>query len=249
MVGPSGSRGILDPWHPKEASPARRNPREHSRGLSTEWRTLSFQARPLPAHVGLAEALLSKVEQSSLRAPASSRAQRPPESPRRQRGGGDQQPQATADPEGSRLTPHPWRTRARQPPSRRVSLLTSTCFLCRALRGGLGGSPEAGWSCWGARCPWPCGCSLHTSDVFNCTPPSPHLKNAVIFNKLIHLNFLAFLGLAAEGLGRPTWEKLLPDLGDRRATWARMTEPHPSLPGPGSQRMACLCRYSLSEVV
>lgn len=41
--------------------------------------------------------------------------------------------QATADPEGSRLTPHPWRMRGWQPLSGRASLFVSTLFLCHAL--------------------------------------------------------------------------------------------------------------------
>ncbi|XP_038317136.1 endonuclease 8-like 1 isoform X3 [Canis lupus familiaris] len=59
-------------------SPARRNPRERSRGRSTGPRALSFQARPVPGHVGHGEALLSKVQPSSRRGPASSRTQKCP---------------------------------------------------------------------------------------------------------------------------------------------------------------------------
>uniref|UniRef100_A0A452TE04 Nei like DNA glycosylase 1 n=1 Tax=Ursus maritimus TaxID=29073 RepID=A0A452TE04_URSMA len=133
------------------ASPTRRNPREHGRGLSTGWRTLCFQARPLPGHVGHGEALQSKVKPSSLRGPASNRTQRSPQSPRREKGGGDQQPQATADPEGSRLTPHPWRMRGWQPLSGRASLFVSTLFLCHALGPGAW---AAHWKQLGAAGGW-----------------------------------------------------------------------------------------------
>ncbi|XP_072602162.1 endonuclease 8-like 1 isoform X4 [Vulpes vulpes] len=65
----------------QEESPARRNPRERSRGRSTGRRTLSFQAWPVPGHVGHGEALLSKVQPSSRRGPASSRTQKCPRPP------------------------------------------------------------------------------------------------------------------------------------------------------------------------
>ncbi|XP_015426523.1 PREDICTED: endonuclease 8-like 1 isoform X7 [Myotis davidii] len=85
---PSGSRGILDLWHPKGASPIRRNPAEHSGVLRMEWRIIHPQARPLPGHEGHGEAFLSKQQPSSLRGPAS-KTQKSPQSLRKGRGEGE----------------------------------------------------------------------------------------------------------------------------------------------------------------
>lgn len=51
----------------------------------------------------------------------------------------------------------------------------------------------------------------YTTMMFLIIPYLPHFlsphKNALIFNKLINLNFLALLGLAAGGLGRLNVER------------------------------------------
>nr|XP_030730797.1 endonuclease 8-like 1 isoform X2 [Globicephala melas] len=112
------------------ASPARRNPREHRGVLRTKWRILHLQTRPLQGHEGHGEAFLSRLRPSSPRGPASNGTQKPPASLRKGRGGGNQRPQATADPKRSRLTPHPRSLRRPQPLSRRVSLLASTPSCC-----------------------------------------------------------------------------------------------------------------------
>ncbi|XP_022367767.1 endonuclease 8-like 1 isoform X2 [Enhydra lutris kenyoni] len=117
---------------------------------------------PLPGHVGHAETLLVKVQPSSQRGPASSRTQRSRQSLGRERGGGDQQPQATADPEGSKLTPHSWIMRGRQPLSRKASCSAKPCGAWVAQLKQVGAA--------GGQVPWPCGYSLHNYDVFNCTP-------------------------------------------------------------------------------
>ncbi|XP_063452869.1 endonuclease 8-like 1 isoform X3 [Pan paniscus] len=119
------------------ASPAKRNPRPHSRVLRTEWRTLCLQARPLPGHEGQRETFLRGLQPSGLRGPASSRTQKLPQCPRRGGGRGDRQPLATADPGRSRLTSHPWNQRGPQPLSRRLSLLALTLSYCLALHLGV----------------------------------------------------------------------------------------------------------------
>uniref|UniRef100_A0A9L0IF94 Nei like DNA glycosylase 1 n=1 Tax=Equus asinus TaxID=9793 RepID=A0A9L0IF94_EQUAS len=80
-------RGILDLWHPKGASPTRRNPRDCSRDLRTERRTLHPQARPLLGHEGHGEASLSKLQPSSPRGLASNRTQKPLQSLKREEEG------------------------------------------------------------------------------------------------------------------------------------------------------------------
>uniref|UniRef100_A0A8I3WWQ1 Nei like DNA glycosylase 1 n=2 Tax=Callithrix jacchus TaxID=9483 RepID=A0A8I3WWQ1_CALJA len=126
-------RGILDPWHPKGASPEKRNPRPRSRVLRTESRTVHLQARPLPGHLGQRETFLRELQPSGLRRPASSRTQRLPKSPRRGGGRDDRQPLASADLGRPRLTPHPWNWRGPQPLSRRVSLFAPALSCCLAL--------------------------------------------------------------------------------------------------------------------
>ncbi|XP_035117733.2 endonuclease 8-like 1 isoform X8 [Callithrix jacchus] len=131
--GDGWARGILDPWHPKGASPEKRNPRPRSRVLRTESRTVHLQARPLPGHLGQRETFLRELQPSGLRRPASSRTQRLPKSPRRGGGRDDRQPLASADLGRPRLTPHPWNWRGPQPLSRRVSLFAPALSCCLAL--------------------------------------------------------------------------------------------------------------------
>nr|XP_020729251.1 endonuclease 8-like 1 isoform X2 [Odocoileus virginianus texanus] len=222
--GPAG--GILDPWHPKGASPARRShPREHSRVLRTErrygslllpvpalspspatpprpgskaapfldnggqrwvlthltcWaprgplssppRTLHLQTRPLQGHEGHREAFLNRLQPSCPRGPASTRTQKRPQSLTQGRGGGDRHPQAAAEPERPRLTPHPWSLRGPQPPSKRLFLLVSTPPP-GTLGLGLCGFLEVAGN-WMLQ---PYGHSLHNY-VFNCTPLSSFFK-------------------------------------------------------------------------
>ncbi|XP_070333688.1 endonuclease 8-like 1 isoform X4 [Odocoileus virginianus] len=167
--GPAG--GILDPWHPKGESPARRShPREHSRVLRTERRTLHLQTRPLQRHEGHREAFLNRLQPSCPRGPASTRTQKRPQSLTQGRGGGDRHPQAAAEPERPRLTPHPWSLRGPQPPSKRLFLLVSTPPP-GTLGLGLCGFLEVAGN-WMLQ---PYGHSLHNY-VFNCTPLSSFFK-------------------------------------------------------------------------
>ncbi|XP_055274093.1 endonuclease 8-like 1 isoform X1 [Moschus berezovskii] len=167
--GPAG--GILDPWHPKGASPARRrSPREHSRVLRTEWRTLHLQTRPLQGHEGHREAFLNRLQPRCQRGPASNGTQKPPQSLTKGRGGGDQQPQAATEPERSRLTPHPWSLRGPQPPSKRLFLFVSTPPP-GTLDLGLCGFLEVAGN-WMLR---PYGHFLRNY-VFNCIPLSSFFK-------------------------------------------------------------------------
>ncbi|XP_064238787.1 endonuclease 8-like 1 isoform X1 [Aotus nancymaae] len=89
------------------ATPAKRNPRPHSRVLRTEWRTLHLQARPLPGHEAQRETFLRDLQPSGLRRTASSRTQKLPKSPGRGGGRDDRQPLASADPGRPRLTDTP----------------------------------------------------------------------------------------------------------------------------------------------
>ncbi|XP_043778127.1 endonuclease 8-like 1 isoform X6 [Cervus elaphus] len=74
-------------------------------------RTLHLQTRPLQGHEGHREAFLNRLQPRCPRGPASTRTQKLPQSLTQGRGGGDQHPQAAAEPERPRLTPHPWSLR------------------------------------------------------------------------------------------------------------------------------------------
>ncbi|KAM9710950.1 endonuclease 8-like 1 isoform 5-T7 [Dama dama] len=74
-------------------------------------RTLHLQTRLLQGHEGHREAFLNRLQPRCPRGPASTRTQKPPQSLTQGRGGGNQHPQAAAEPERPRLTPHPWSLR------------------------------------------------------------------------------------------------------------------------------------------
>ncbi|XP_070333684.1 endonuclease 8-like 1 isoform X2 [Odocoileus virginianus] len=157
-------------WFQGESPARRSHPREHSRVLRTERRTLHLQTRPLQRHEGHREAFLNRLQPSCPRGPASTRTQKRPQSLTQGRGGGDRHPQAAAEPERPRLTPHPWSLRGPQPPSKRLFLLVSTPPP-GTLGLGLCGFLEVAGN-WMLQ---PYGHSLHNY-VFNCTPLSSFFK-------------------------------------------------------------------------
>ncbi|XP_036902891.1 endonuclease 8-like 1 isoform X2 [Sturnira hondurensis] len=129
------------------SSPVRRNPRDHSQVLRTEWRTLHPRARLLPGQEGHEEDeedeedFLSKLQPINLRGPVSNRTQKYPQSLRKERKQSDGQIQAAADPKRSRLTPHLWSLKGLQP----LSCIYAFPLPCPGP-GGLCGFPEVGSS-------------------------------------------------------------------------------------------------------
>ncbi|XP_051012480.1 endonuclease 8-like 1 isoform X3 [Acomys russatus] len=107
-------RVIPDPWHPKGADPEQRSHRKHSWMLRTEKRTVHFQASPFLGLERPGNTLL-RIKLNSLKGPASNKTWNPLQPLRREREGGDRQPQVAADPQRVRLIPEPGRLGDLQP--------------------------------------------------------------------------------------------------------------------------------------